>query len=318
MTPRTIIPVLVFVLLLAACGRAEDKIYLGYVEGDFLRLGPREAGLVTALAAREGDSVAAGAPLFSIDSERARLSVAEAEARMQAARARMQDLMRGGRPQEVAAAEQLLAAARAELDLAQRDFARTQDLAEQDAAPRAQLDTARRTLAATQARVAELQSRAELVGQPAREDQIAAAEREAEAAQAELDLAREALSDRAIPAPAAGRVDRIYLREGEYAAAGQPVLSLLPPGNVKAVFFTPEPELSALAPGDPVTLDCDGCAAPLRGVVSHIAAQAEFAPPVIYSEDARARLVFRVEARPAEGQDWGLVPGQPVQVRLPE
>src|SRR5690606_26382067 len=150
-----------------------------------------------------------------------------------------------------------------------------------------------RTLAAARARVAELQNRAELTRQPARQDQIDAAEREAEAAEAALALAREALADRTVAAPAAARVDRIYLRAGEYAAAGQPVLSLLPPANVKAVFFVPEPELSALSPGDTVTLACDGCGVGLRGVVSHIAAQAEFAPPVIYSEDARARLVFR-------------------------
>lgn len=305
-------------ILLAACGQAEDELYLGYVEGDFVRPGPREAGLITELNVREGDVVESGAPLFSIDAERARLAVAEAEARLQAARARTQDLARGGRPEEVAAAEQLLAQARADLELAQREFARTEELAALDAAPRAELDADRRALAAARARVAELESRTELVRQPAREDLIAAAEREAEAAAAAQALAQQALADRTVSAPAPGRIDRVYLRQGEYAAAGQPVLSLLPPENVKAVFFAPETELSALSVGDPVTIGCDGCAAPLRAVISHIAAQAEFAPPVIYSEEARARLVFRVEARPAGGEDWELNPGQPVQVRRAE
>jgi HlyD family secretion protein len=166
--------------------------------------------------------------------------------------------------------------------------------------------------------VTELQSRLDLIRQPARQDLIEAAQREVEAAEAERALAEEGLGDRAVAAPKAGRIDAVYLREGEYAGPGQPVLSLLPPENLKAVFFAPETELANLAVGDPVTVACDGCDGALSGVITHIGARAEFAPPVIYSEDARAKLVFRIEARAEPGQVWALNPGQPVQARLAE
>lgn len=311
------LPVLAACALLAACGRGGD-VWLGYIEGDFLRLGPREAGLVTGLSVREGDSVDAGAALFAIDAERARLGVDEAQARLDAAAARAEDLSRGGRPEEIGAAEQALAAAQAELTLAQQDFTRTERLVAQDVAPRAQLDEDRRTLASAQARVAELRSTLDLVRAPAREDQIAAAQREAEAARAALALAQEVLGERTVAAPAAGRVDKVYLRAGEYAAPGQPVLSLLPPENIKAVFFVAQDALGGLAVGDAVSIGCDSCPGDLTGTVTHIAARAEFAPPVIYSEEARANLVFRVEARPARGASWPLNPGQPVEARIVE
>ncbi len=316
---RRIILLVVAIAVIAAIvaftrgGGDDDGAWLGYVEGDYLRLGPREAGLVTSLEVREGDQVAAGETLFSIDAERARLAVMEADARLEAAQARAEDLTRGGRPQEIAAAEQQLAQANADLALAQRDFTRTQELVEEGAAPAARLDQDRRGLAAARARVSELQSRLDLARAPAREDQIAAAQREAEAARAALELAMEQLDDRSVTAPKAGRVDAIYLRDGEYAAPGAPVLSLLPPDNIKAVFFAPEDRLSSLSVGDRVGLSCDGCPDTLAGSITHIASRAEFAPPLIYSEDARAKLVFRVEARPDPDAPWGLAPGQPVE-----
>jgi HlyD family secretion protein len=61
----------------------------------------------------------------------------------------------------------------------------------------------------------------------------------------------------------------------------------------------------------PVEIACDGCPAPLTGNVSFISTQAEYTPPVLYSKESRAKLVFLVEARPTGGS---LHPGQPVDV----
>jgi HlyD family secretion protein len=94
------------------------------------------------------------------------------------------------------------------------------------------------------------------------------------------------------------------------------VVSLLPPGNVKARFYVPETALGSLKPGRAVEISCDGCAAPLRAQVSFISAQAEFTPPVLYNRESREKLVFLVEARPADGDGAKLRPGQPVDVKL--
>ena len=41
----------------------------GWIEGDFVFVGPDETGRVETLSVREGDQVATGAPLFSVDAD---------------------------------------------------------------------------------------------------------------------------------------------------------------------------------------------------------------------------------------------------------
>ena len=96
--------------------------------------------------------------------------------------------------------------------------------------------------------------------------------------------------------------------------AGQAVLSLLPEGARKIVFFVSEPERAKFAPGTALSVTCDNCPAGLSATVDWISAREEFTPPVIFSPEERAKLVFRMEARPAE--PLALAPGQPVSVKI--
>jgi HlyD family secretion protein len=106
------------------------------------------------------------------------------------------------------------------------------------------------------------------------------------------------------------------MRPGETPGAGTPVVELLPPANILVRFFVPEAELPHLHPGDAVNVVCDGCAAPIPARISFIAPQAEYTPPVIYSNETREKLAFLIEARPAPFDATKLNPGQPVSVRL--
>ncbi len=116
-------------------------------------------------------------------------------------------------------------------------------------------------------------------------------------------------------APVDAQVADTYFRPGEYVGAGQPVLSLLPPANIKARFFVPEAEVGRIKTGDAVQLSCDGCGAPIAARISRIAPQPEYTPPVIYSNAQRAKLVFMAEARPAPQDAPRLKPGQPLDVQ---
>jgi len=93
------------------------------------------------------------------------------------------------------------------------------------------------------------------------------------------------------------------------------VVSLLPPENIFVRFFVPETRLAEVHVGDKVALKCDRCPAGLAAIVSFISPQAEFTPPVIYSETSRAKLVYMVEARPPRAQAASINPGQPVAVQ---
>lgn len=113
-------------------------------------------------------------------------------------------------------------------------------------------------------------------------------------------------------APVAGIVQQIYFREGEMVAAGRPVLSIMPPGNMKLRFYVSETDLPKFAIGDEVRVTCDNCAADLTARIYFIATSAEYTPPVIYSLDERNKLVYLIQARPARPD--ALRVGQPVSI----
>jgi HlyD family secretion protein len=115
-------------------------------------------------------------------------------------------------------------------------------------------------------------------------------------------------------APVAGTIQQIYFREGETAAAQRPVVSIMPPGNMKIRFFVPESELPKLAIGDEVHVTCDNCAPDLTAKIYFIATTAEYTPPVIYSLDERNKLVYLIQARPSRPD--ALRVGQPISVYL--
>ena len=146
-------------------------------------------------------------------------------------------------------------------------------------------------------------------------EQIDAARTERDTAQPALAQARWLLAQKSVAAPASGVVDDTYYRVGEWVPAGAPVVSILPPQNRIVRFFVPETRVAALKPGQAVQVRRDG-AAPITATISYIAPHAEFTPPVIYSQDARAKLVFLVEARPQAADAAGLHPGQPVDVAV--
>jgi HlyD family secretion protein len=135
-------------------------------------------------------------------------------------------------------------------------------------------------------------------------------------AKANLGWSETRLARRNAYSPADGTIQQVYYRPGETVAAGKPVLALLPPQNLKFRFFAPEAVLPEIKYGETVTVSCDGCEKGLTAKVSFIARSAEYTPPVIYSLDERAKLVFLIESRPEQPEKFRV--GQPVTVTLPK
>jgi HlyD family secretion protein len=134
-------------------------------------------------------------------------------------------------------------------------------------------------------------------------------------ANANLAWSETRLARRRALSPVEGTIQQVYYRPGETVMTGRPVVALLPPGNLKIRFFAPETQLPEIKFGDTVAISCDGCQQGLTGKVSFIARSAEYTPPVIYSLDERAKLVFLIEARPDQPEKFRV--GQPVTVSLP-
>jgi HlyD family secretion protein len=276
-------------LMLAACGEQADTLQ-GYAEAEYLYLAPRESGVIDKLSVAEGDEVSKGAPIFALDTARAEAGLDRAKAARAAG---------GG---STAARDQAVAEARAAAALAAANLERTHTLYQKDFVSKARFDQDKSAYDAAVARVRAAQA------------ERGAAAQQAQAAGADVDLASEQVQDRAVRAPQAGRIERVFRRPGEFAAAGEPVVALLPAGNIKLRFYAPEARLAQLKLGDVVKVSCDGCKAPIEARITFIASEPQFTPPIIYSLEERAKLVYLVEARPVTAQD--LRPGQPVDVGL--
>lgn len=302
--------------LLAACGRDEPPAWSGYVEGEYVYVAAPIAGALTELPVQRGQDVKRGAPLFALDDAVEQAAVGQAAASARAAQAQAADLEKGKRAQEIAVVQAQLAQAGALAVQARSELARQEQLVGQGFVSASRLDDLRAAARQADARVAELQASLRVARLPARSDERTAATEASVAAAHALEQARWREQQKRQSAPADARVADTFFRLGEWVNAGQPVVSLLPPGATKARFFVPESELGTIAVGQPVRVACDGCGAPVAAHISFIATQAEYTPPVIYSNSQRARLVFMVEARPdATGDEPRLRPGQPIDVR---
>jgi len=133
-------------------------------------------------------------------------------------------------------------------------------------------------------------------------------------AEAQVVTSETRLARRVGYAPIAGTVQQIYFRIGETVAAQRPVLSIMPPGNMKIRFYVPEVDLPKLSIGEEVRIACDNCSADLTARIYFLSTTAEYTPPVIYSLDERNKLVYLVQARPSRPD--ALRVGQPISVFL--
>jgi HlyD family secretion protein len=299
-------------LLLAACDKPSSTGLLGYVEADYIYAAPISGGRITEVAVKRGDAVAAGAKLFTLDAIDETAKLQQAQAALDAAKAKRADLLTGERPEELAVIQAQLDAAKASMTLSVPRVERRRTMVKTNIISAEELDEAESALLADRGHIAEYTARLAAAKLPARPDQIIAAEHAVTEAEAALASAQWALDQRQVLAGADGRIEDVYFRPGEEVSAGAAVLQLLPPPNLKLRLYVPEPQLGGYKVGQKLAIACDGCAQGQTATISFIATTAEFTPPVIYSRESRAKLVYLIEARPDDTtQPWH--PGQPIE-----
>lgn len=265
---------LALLAVLAGCDKPHEGQWLGYAEGDAAFIAAPLAGWLTDVKVKRGDWVKKGDLLFVLDNTNQTATRDQAEA-------------------QIAQAQSQRTEALASLDLAKRQFDRQKGLLASTATSKQAYDQAKSAYDSAVAQVAAI---------------------DATEAQAKATLASAAyqLSQRQVIALTTGRVQEVYFREGEYAPAQTAVVSVLPPENVYVRFFVPEGEFARIRLGQKVKIHCDGCADTIIGTISFVASTHEYTPPVIFSNQSRSQLVFKVEARAPGGLK--LNPGQPVDV----
>jgi HlyD family secretion protein len=201
----------------------------------------------------------------------------------------------------------------AALAQAEIEFKRQTELLAKGVGTRKDYEQAESMTRQLRSRAASLAAQEKVGELAARPDEIAAASAQVEQDKANLAQARKRLEDLMPVAPEDGLIENTFFNVGEWVPAGTPVVSLLPPFRVKLRFYVPQEDVAQAKMGMPVSFTCDGCPADLRASVIYISPRAEFTPPVIYSQTARSKLVFLIEARP-EATQVKLPPGLPVTV----
>jgi len=310
---------LAIALAVGGCSNDGAHPLQGYIEGEYVRVAAQFPGTLAQLAVKRGDQVAAGAQVFVLESENEAAARRQAEEQLRAAEARLANLKTGKRAPEIETVAEQLRQAQAARDLSAANLRRQQDLFRAGFVSQASLDDARTALKRDDALVGQLKASVETTKQSTgRPEEIRAAEADVRAAREAVAQSQWRLAQRAVAAPAAGLVHDTYYVVGDFVPAGSPVAAILPPANVKARFYVAETIVGKLKRGDSVTLACDGCGSPIPATITFISDRVEFTPPVLYSKENRAKLVFLVEAKPTAAADAvRLKPGQPVDVTLP-
>jgi HlyD family secretion protein len=288
----------------------------GYAEADYVKVGPTQPGRLMTVAVARGDEVAAGAALFTQDETADRAARDQAAQMLAQAEEQLANLQAGGKETEIQQADAILADARSTLARIEADLQRGEALMRDGFATKQSVDQLRADRRSAEAKVQGFEAALAQFRAPlGRSREIGGQRAAVDAARAAVEMAQWRLEQRRVAAPVGGRVADVLARPGETIVAGAPVVSLLPPANILVRFFVPETTLATIHRGDQVALHCDGCPADLAATVSFVSPQAEYTPPVIYSEASRAKLVYLVEARPRPEQATMLNPGQPIEVR---
>lgn len=317
--PRTLFQISCAVAVLcnlAGCGRSEPNRVQGYVEGEYVYVASPLSGTLESLYVQRGNQVKEGDALFALDSIPEKAALDEAERRVSQAAANLEDAKKGKRPSEIESLKEQMKQARAALVLSEKELARRENLFAATAISAEMLDLARSTNDQNRHRLSQLEADITTAQLGSRIDQISAAEAAMRAQEAELAKARWELSQKQRFTPRDALVFDTLYREGEWVAAGRPVVALLPPQNIKVRAFVPETRIGAIHTGDSVRIFVDGIREPFAGKVSYISPRVEYTPPVIYSDEARSKLVFMIEAVFDPKTAEKLHPGQPVDVEF--
>lgn len=302
--------------IISACAHPAANTYQGYVEGRFVYVASPQSGRLEQLSVSRGETVSSGHSLFALDREPELSEVRQARQLLRSAQSRLADLQTGKRPAEVDITRAQLAQARTQQKQANQILASYQAQYRAGGIPQTDLINAQAAADSSAARIHELEAMLAVDALPAREQQIKAQQNQVAADRASLADAEWRLQQKDITSPRRGLVFDTLYRVGEWVSAGNPVVEMLPPENIEIRFFVSEPVMGSLKVGQNIDVHCDGCSSKIPATITYISPQSEYTPPVLYSNQNRAKLVFMIVARPPLDKATMLHPGQPIEVSL--
>lgn len=303
-------------LLLVGCSKDQQKFYLGYIEGKFVYVAANVSGKLEQTWVSEGSLVKAGQALFQLQQMPALAQVNVVKFQLKSDQQKLLDMLKGKRVTVLQGIIAQQKQASSQVALAHKDLKRYQQLYKDGAVGKQKLDSAQTDYQSKYQKLQQFNANLANAKLGERAHLILAQEALVEMDQAKLNKAQWSLSQTKVSAPVSGRVFSTFYRLGEYVPTGQAVLSILSPKYMRVLFYVPEQALSQIKIGQTVAFTCDGCAGKQTAKVNFISPQAEYTPPIIYSEVSRSKLVYRIEAVLPANVALKFHPGQPLQVYL--
>lgn len=307
---------LFFVLLMSGCQSNDPQMYNGYAEGEFVNVSSTQSGKLDKLFVARGAQVTQNTNLFALECESEVLTLQQAQADLAAAEATLRDYQKGSRPEELKVIEAQLSQAVASAENAAKQYERNSALFPTNAVSKTQLDDSEALAKSSEAKVKELKNSLKVATLSKRTDQIKAQEERIEQLRSILKQAQWKIDEKGVKSRYNALVYDTLYREGEFVPQGGIIVRLLPPENIKIRFFVPQNIAESLKIGTNITITqrSDGKNLPAR--VTYISPEAEFTPPIIYSNESKNKLSYMIEAYPSKNDAPLLHPGQPVEVIL--
>ena len=298
------------------CEKNTPRVYQGYAEGEFVNISSSQSGRLDKLFVRRGDNVKYGSNLFALECENETLALQQASSALAVAQSTLNDAQKGARPEEIKVIEAQLAQAVANSKNAQLQLNRNTQLYNANALSKTDFDTSTALAQSTQGKVNELRDSLQVAKLSKRPDQIKAQEAQVKQLTASVAQAQWKLDEKALKAHSNALVFDTLYREGEFVPVGGIILRLLPPENIKIRFFVPQKIAENLVIDQNITLVSRNDGKKLPAHVTYISTEAEYTPPIIYSNETKEKLTYMIEAYPDVKSAPLLHPGQPVKVSL--
>lgn len=299
---------------LAACRQPAPQA-LGTLEWDRITLPSPVAEKIVRIDVREGQQVAAGAPLLQLEVDRTRSQLQALQAQARQSREALLELEAGPRQEAIQQARANLAAAQAQAREAQAYFARVQPLGRQQLVAAAEIDRARAAAGNARAQVQAAQAALLELERGTRKEQVAQGQAAAAATQAQAATQALSLQKLDVLAPRAGRVDSLPYKLGDQAPVGAALAILLVGDAPHARVYVPEPLRDQVKVGDEARVFLHGRQRSYAGKVRMIRSEPSFTPYYALTGEDAARLSYLAEIQ--LGADAAQLPaGLPVSVEF--
>ncbi|MGH8168622.1 MAG: HlyD family secretion protein [Woeseiaceae bacterium] len=293
-----------------------DRV-VGQLESDRIEIAADAAEPILQVHVVEGQAVTKGELLLTQDTSRIEAKLNEAEALLGQNNARLDELTRGPREEQIAAARASLAGAIQELRFREMEFERAERVLEQKLASRESVDRAKAALDSARAERDVREARLQELLEGTTVEELQQAENAVRQVEAQIALLQVDARRHQAFAPVDGVVDSILFEPGERPSIGQPMMIFLSGEQPHARVYVPEALRVSVIPGTEARIQVDGLTEPIPGRVRWVSSEAAFTPYFALTERDRGRLSFAAKVDiDWEATDRRLPDGVPVEVEF--